>query len=397
MADVAAALKDWSTTAGSNLPADATTLGAGLADNLQQIQATTRQLAASSTIASASTTDLSTINEAFISVTGTTTITALGTVSAGIWKVLTFSGALTLTYNATSLKLPGSASITTAAGDTAFMLSEGSGNWNCLLYQRKSGSALVAPASTFGDGTSNLPSITFTSDLDNGAYRIGSNNWALVCQAQSVAQFSPTQSTFQGRDSNASGSSGAIGAFGSGAGLTSGDGGRCYVYGGNGGTTGNGGSIWLTGGQGGSTSGNGGDIAFRAGETTSGTKGSLRFQLPDTAPDSVGLDATVVGPTGHWEESNDSGTPTITSGAGTGATIEGNDNLILVTFGTSPGTSIVVTFANAWTNAPAAFANYGAADLGPRCTTTTTTVTVTLTSAPTAGQVMQIWVRGWQT
>jgi len=60
MADVQSDIKDWSTTASSNLPADATTLGSGLADNLQQIQATvtTAFRHKGSDIASASTTDL---------------------------------------------------------------------------------------------------------------------------------------------------------------------------------------------------------------------------------------------------------------------------------------------------------------------------------------------------
>ena len=39
-----------------------------------------------------------------------------------------------LTHNATSLILPGSANITTTAGDTAEFLSLGGGNWICLNY-----------------------------------------------------------------------------------------------------------------------------------------------------------------------------------------------------------------------------------------------------------------------
>jgi hypothetical protein len=48
---------------------------------------------------------------------------------------LRFSGALTLTYNATSLILPGAANITTAAGDTLEAVSLGSGNWVVTVYQ----------------------------------------------------------------------------------------------------------------------------------------------------------------------------------------------------------------------------------------------------------------------
>ena len=99
------------------------------------LMADVRTLAASDTIASASTTDLGTKDSTFLTVSGTTTITALGTVSAGIYKFIIFSGALTLTHNGTSLILPGAANITTVAGDTALFLSLGSGNWKCMFYQ----------------------------------------------------------------------------------------------------------------------------------------------------------------------------------------------------------------------------------------------------------------------
>lgn len=88
-------------------------------------------------LASGSTTDLGSVAQTAINVTGTTTITSFGTnVPAGQIKVLRFSGALTLTHNATSLILPGGASITTAAGDVAVMQSEGSGNYRCVAFQR---------------------------------------------------------------------------------------------------------------------------------------------------------------------------------------------------------------------------------------------------------------------
>lgn len=98
-------------------------------------------------IASASTTDIGAATGNYVNVTGTTTITALGTVQAGTRRIVNFNGALTLTYNATSLILPTSANITTAAGDTATFVSMGSGNWVCTSYQKKDGTALVAPAS----------------------------------------------------------------------------------------------------------------------------------------------------------------------------------------------------------------------------------------------------------
>jgi hypothetical protein len=104
----------------------------------------------SANLASAATTDLSTATAPFVHITGTTTITALGTAQAGTRRVVVFDGVLTLTHNATSLILPTGANIATAAGDVAFMVSEGSGNWRCTCYQRASGEALAGGAGTNG-------------------------------------------------------------------------------------------------------------------------------------------------------------------------------------------------------------------------------------------------------
>ena len=137
MADVLATLRLWSATEASNLPTGGTTIGSGLDDNLRAIQAVVRKYMASAAtpMASATTVDLSTADGYYVSITGTTTITGLGTESAGISYLLVFAGVLTLTHNGTSLILPGSASITTAAGDAALMISLGSGNWKCAFYQ----------------------------------------------------------------------------------------------------------------------------------------------------------------------------------------------------------------------------------------------------------------------
>lgn len=94
-----------------------------------------------STVASAATTDIGSTASDRISITGTTTITSFGTVP-NVVRFVTFSGALTLTYNATSLILPGAASLTTAAGDAAVLSSDSSGNWRCLAYTPASGTAL---------------------------------------------------------------------------------------------------------------------------------------------------------------------------------------------------------------------------------------------------------------
>lgn len=100
------------------------------------------------TIASAATTAIGGEDESFLDVTGTTTITAFGTIAAGIQRDLIFADVLVLTHNGTSLKLPGEANITTVAGDRAVAHSLGSGNWVVLDYVRKDGTSVVSGPTT---------------------------------------------------------------------------------------------------------------------------------------------------------------------------------------------------------------------------------------------------------
>jgi hypothetical protein len=124
-------------------------------------------------IASATTTDIGAATGNYVVVTGTTTITALGTVQAGTRRIVNFSGILILTHNGTSLILPTAANITTAAGDTATFISLGSGNWVCVNYMRASGAALV------GGGTNtysvNVISTTLVTVADSTSYHFGIN------------------------------------------------------------------------------------------------------------------------------------------------------------------------------------------------------------------------------
>lgn len=111
-------------------------------------------------IASATTTDIGAMTGNYGDVTGTTTITGLGTVQAGIRRIVRFTGALTLTHNATSLILPGAANITTVAGDVATFISLGAGNWRCIAYTRATvtgtGSTVLSASPTF-TGTVTIP------------------------------------------------------------------------------------------------------------------------------------------------------------------------------------------------------------------------------------------------
>ena len=131
------AVKDWSTNAtlnttlGPSLTLDGTVMKPSDVDNaFREMMA---QVAVQfgkmnfkgANIASAATTNLANATGNFVDITGTTTITGLGTVAAGQLFFLRFTGALTFTHNATSLILPGAANITTANGDIACMLSLG--------------------------------------------------------------------------------------------------------------------------------------------------------------------------------------------------------------------------------------------------------------------------------
>ena len=106
------------------------------------------------TEASATTTDLcASANKSahYLTISGTTTITSFGsTCQAGFVEIITFSGSLTLTYNATSMILPGAANIITAAGDQAIVVGLGSGNFQIVNYTPASGAALINPAIDVG-------------------------------------------------------------------------------------------------------------------------------------------------------------------------------------------------------------------------------------------------------
>lgn len=202
MADISAAMKDWSATSGSNNPSGSVNVGTGLDDNLREIQGSVvRNLHhKGADIASATTTDLGAVEGLFHDITGTTTITGFGTVRAGVWKVIKFEGALTLTHNATSLILPGGANITTADGDIAIVVSEGSGNWRCVSFLKKD----VTP----GDGTFRSVQVFTTT---------GANTWTKPAGLRRVR----VTTTGGGGSGSGSGNAGNRGGSGGGSGGTS--------------------------------------------------------------------------------------------------------------------------------------------------------------------------------
>jgi len=84
----------------------------------------------------------------YFHITGTTTITNIdfATAKDGRTAILVFDGALTLTHNATTLKLPGGANITTAANDRCCVVQDATDNVYVAWYQKADGTALVASA-----------------------------------------------------------------------------------------------------------------------------------------------------------------------------------------------------------------------------------------------------------
>lgn len=142
-------------------------------------------------IASAATTPIGAAGTAlYATITGTTTITSFGSVAAGTLRIVEFTGALTLTHNATALKLPGSANITTAAGDIAFVISLGSGNWKCLHYGKADGSPV-----SLGSGGSLTLTSTDAGATDGPVVNLDRNS------ASPAANDEIGQINFFGRDS----------------------------------------------------------------------------------------------------------------------------------------------------------------------------------------------------
>lgn len=111
-------------------------------------------------VASDTTCDIGAAASNYVRITGTNTITGLGTVASGVEREVVFGGALILTHNGTSLILHGGQNILTVAGDTATFVSEGSGNWRCTKYIRAGVSGVLQRViTTSGSYSSNAATI----------------------------------------------------------------------------------------------------------------------------------------------------------------------------------------------------------------------------------------------
>lgn len=175
MADIPQLLRQWSATASNNQPTGATPISTGLDDNLRVQQATIRQFLASpgSTIASASTVDLSTADGKTIPISGNVTVTGLGTESAGIPYLLQILGTQ-VWKNSSAMPMPASVDQTFVAGDYIQAESKGAGNW-------------FFPFMTKASGQPFIPLTTQISQLNATVASSALDTFALFSSATSVA------------------------------------------------------------------------------------------------------------------------------------------------------------------------------------------------------------------
>lgn len=135
-------------------------------------------------IASASSVALGGIATVRGNITGTTTITAFTGGSAGTYKEGKFAGILTLTYNGTSMILPGAANITTAAGDTFGAVTNDGTNWRVVWYQRVDGTPLFVGSLTY---PTNSGAMTFLDmPVTSGAADNTEESYAFKIDGQTI-------------------------------------------------------------------------------------------------------------------------------------------------------------------------------------------------------------------
>lgn len=147
-------------------------------------------------VASAATTDIWSIVGDYVHVTGTTTITSLGTAPyAGAVRTVIFDGALVLTHNATTLVLPGGLNIKTAANDRMVVRADTPANMVVLAYQRADGAAVMRlpPKAISGlTWSNNVADATNDIDIAAGSARDATDATDLILSSAITKQSDAT-------------------------------------------------------------------------------------------------------------------------------------------------------------------------------------------------------------
>lgn len=139
-------------------------------------------------VASAATCDIGAATSQQVNITGTTTITSLGT-SASRIRFVTFAAALLLTHNATTLNLPTGANITTAAGDRAIFMSNAAGEWTCLMYLRANGKPLAADVTLGANTFTGNQTINGQLNVVNTIYSTGGSAGLYFAEQDNTSQY----------------------------------------------------------------------------------------------------------------------------------------------------------------------------------------------------------------
>ena len=128
-------------------------------------------------------------NENYFIVTGTTTITAIASTTSGATAIDTgtivtikFSGALTLTHNATSFIMPGGTDYSVEANGIVAFQHLGSGNWQVISSKSSSGTGkggrvalVIKPNATYPTYQIDVDAESFTVDDGTNVYDVAVN------------------------------------------------------------------------------------------------------------------------------------------------------------------------------------------------------------------------------
>ena len=122
-------------------------------------------------------------------------------------------------------------------------------------------------------------------------------------------------------------------------------------------------------------------------DATTGVGGIIRFKTMQQGVDTAAVERLRVDDPGHVVSiAGTANTPTITAGGGTSPSITGTDSAFTVTIGTGGiATSVEVTFATAYANAPVAVAQSDTDIVAFKVAPLTNKVTITAVAAFTAG------------